>query len=63
MPLGMVLVLRLVPAEVMADCHKRANAAIASGQPKVHWGVAIVVALWLLLAVAIALGIWRALSH
>jgi uncharacterized membrane protein YkvA (DUF1232 family) len=49
-PLGIALALRLVPAEVMSDC--RAAAVAATDRPTNRAAAAIVVALWLLVAVA-----------
>ena len=54
-PLGIALVLRTIPPQVMAEC--RAKAEAAEGKPKrKSWGAAaIIVALWIGLA---ALAIW-----
>jgi uncharacterized membrane protein YkvA (DUF1232 family) len=51
-PLGVMLALRLIPPEVMADCRVRADAALASGKPVSWAGAAIIVLLWVLLAAA-----------
>ncbi len=52
-PLGVLLVLRLIPAPVMADCRQQAR--VAQGRP-VNWlAAAVIVLVWLGLA---ALGIW-----
>ena len=47
-PLGVLLVRRLIPADVLADC--RARAATLSAKPTGWVGVAIVVAIWVALA-------------
>ncbi len=53
-PLGIALLLRMIPAPVMAECRKRAGEAMADGKPT-HWvAAAVIVVIWLLLA---ALGI------
>jgi uncharacterized membrane protein YkvA (DUF1232 family) len=53
-PLGIVLVLRLIPPEVMAEARARAREGMAEGKP-VNWAAAVVVvSIWLLLA---ALGV------
>ena len=55
-PLGVALVLRLVPPEVMAECRKKARDATAQGKPVNRWAAAVIVAIWLLLAgLAVAL--------
>lgn len=51
-PLGLWLVLRLLPAAVLADARREAE---AWGQkPRSRWGLAIIVALWLASAAALA---------
>jgi uncharacterized membrane protein YkvA (DUF1232 family) len=55
-PLGIWLVLRLIPPEVMADAR---NAAIVAGRPgKNLWGLAIVVTLWAATAALMASWWW-----
>jgi uncharacterized membrane protein YkvA (DUF1232 family) len=47
-PLGIALALKLVPAEVMAECRLQAQEVIAMGKP-VNWAAAtVIVAIWLL---------------
>jgi uncharacterized membrane protein YkvA (DUF1232 family) len=53
-PLGIALVMRFVPAEVMATARERAD--VAASKPVSYGAAAFVVALWLLAAVA--LGRW-----
>lgn len=53
-PLGVLLVRRMIPEDVMTDCRARAQ-AVSGGKPTNWLGGAIVVAVWILLAVA---GIW-----
>jgi uncharacterized membrane protein YkvA (DUF1232 family) len=53
-PLGILLVAKLVPAEVMDDC--RARARMTSARPTSRMGVAVVIATWLLIAFVI--GFW-----
>ena len=61
-PLGIALVLRMIPAPVMAECRERARAAMAQGKPTNWTAAAIIVAIWLLLA-ALCVGlIVRALN-
>lgn len=49
-PLGIVLAMKLIPAEVMAECRARADANRPSSKPRNYAGAAVVVALWILLA-------------
>jgi uncharacterized membrane protein YkvA (DUF1232 family) len=58
-PLGIVLALKLIPADVMADCRARADANRPSSKPRNYVGAVVVVVVWLLLA---ALAIRLALS-
>jgi uncharacterized membrane protein YkvA (DUF1232 family) len=58
-PLGVMLALKLIPPEVMADCRERAQAVMAQGKP-VNWlAAAVVIAIWLALAAAAALLLWQ----
>lgn len=51
-PVGIWLVLKMMPKEVVADCRLEAERALAAGRP-VSWGAAVaIVAIWLLLAAA-----------
>ncbi len=51
-PLGIALALKMIPPEVMADCRARAAAELREGKP-VNWiAAAVIIALWILLAVA-----------
>ena len=48
-PLGIALTLKLIPAEVLADC--RARAAAADGRPLSRAGAAFMIAVWFAAAV------------
>ncbi|HEU5349813.1 MAG TPA: YkvA family protein [Ktedonobacterales bacterium] len=55
-PLGIVLALRMIPAEVMAECRERARETLREGRPT-NWVVAgVIIGIWLLLA-ALALAL------
>ena len=49
-PAGIALVLKMIPAEVMAECRARAAAQVRDGKPLSRAAGAIVVLSWLLLA-------------
>lgn len=55
-PLGILLAVRLVPAEVMAE--HRAAALQAQARPVSRTGAAFIIALWLLAAAALAWWLW-----
>lgn len=49
-PLGIVLALKMIPSDVMAESRERARAALREGKP-VNWVVAgVIIGIWLLLA-------------
>jgi uncharacterized membrane protein YkvA (DUF1232 family) len=53
-PLGIALALKMIPAEVMAECRAKAQTVLASGRPVSRWMAVVIVVIWVLLA---ALGI------
>jgi uncharacterized membrane protein YkvA (DUF1232 family) len=53
-PLGIALLLYMIPAPVMAECREQAHAVLAEGKPTSWVAASIIIAIWLLLA---ALGI------
>ena len=53
-PLGIMLALRLVPPDVMAECRSTADANRPSSKPRNYFGAAVVVAVWLLAAAVCA---------
>ena len=55
-PLGVALVVRLVPAAVMADARARADAL--AERPVSRAAAAVVVAVWLALAARVVLALW-----
>ena len=59
LPLGVWLVLKLVPGDVMAECRAEADRRIAEWRaaPKSRVAAAVIVALWL---AALALALWLA---
>lgn len=54
-PLGVALVIRLIPAYVLDECRYEAECRLAGVRPTNWAGAALIVAIWLLLA---ALAIW-----
>jgi len=55
-PLGIMLVLRMIPQNVMVECQEKAEKAIAQGQSKpTNWVAAsLIVCTWLVFGLAIA---------
>lgn len=48
-PLGIILVLRMIPPTVLAECRLQAEAAMEQNKPTSWIAAAVVVAIWLLL--------------
>ncbi|MBD2004127.1 MULTISPECIES: YkvA family protein [Cyanophyceae] len=62
-PVGIWLLLKMIPPTVMVECREKATAAITSDKPT-NWSVAvIIVAIWFLLGIAIALWVARTLKR
>jgi uncharacterized membrane protein YkvA (DUF1232 family) len=59
-PLGIVLALRMIPADVMAECRALAEANRPSSKPRNYVGAAAIVVIWVL-AAALAIQ-WAARS-
>jgi uncharacterized membrane protein YkvA (DUF1232 family) len=63
LPVGVLLVLRLIPPAVMSECRERARMGLAGGAPASRWTAAIIVAIWLAAVALIAGLIWRLLRR
>ena len=50
-PLGIYLALKMIPSEVMAECRARADQSRPSSKPRNWIAAAVIVAVWLALAV------------
>ena len=49
-PLGILLAIKLIPADVMADCRAQAQQVIAQGKPVNRAAAVVIVAVWIALA-------------
>jgi uncharacterized membrane protein YkvA (DUF1232 family) len=61
-PLGIALALRMIPAEVMAECRERVRQEQDEGKPVSWAAAAVIVAIWIgmaALAVAFAVRLFR----
>ena len=57
-PLGVVLVIRMIPSSVMAECQEEARKAMEEGKPTNWVAAGVIVAIWLVLgAVGVVLAI------
>ena len=61
-PLGIALLLKVIPSEVMAECREKAAVAMVGGKPRNWIAAGIIVAIWILLALASILLIHRLLQ-
>jgi uncharacterized membrane protein YkvA (DUF1232 family) len=59
-PLGIVLVRRLVPPEVMAEARARAQAELTGGRPVSRAGALVVITIWLASAALVGWLLYRA---
>jgi uncharacterized membrane protein YkvA (DUF1232 family) len=60
-PLGIVLALKMIPPQVMAESREKAHQVMAQGKPVNRMAAAAIVAIWLLLAALTALLMMRLL--
>jgi uncharacterized membrane protein YkvA (DUF1232 family) len=62
-PLGITLALKLIPQSVIEDCKEKAKEIQKNGQPK-NWVTAtLFIAIWILLAVGVAILCYRAFTY
>jgi uncharacterized membrane protein YkvA (DUF1232 family) len=61
-PLGIWVALKLVPADVMAECRVRAAEAIREGKPVNRAAAVVIISIWLLLATLAAIYLLRRLG-
>jgi uncharacterized membrane protein YkvA (DUF1232 family) len=50
-PLGVALVIKMIPPEVLAECREKARAHANQKKPKNWFAAAIIIGIWVLLAV------------
>lgn len=48
-PLGIALLIRMIPPAVMRDCREAAAASLNRERPVSRWGAALIVACWILI--------------
>lgn len=58
-PLGIALVLKLMPTEVMAECREKAQATLEQGKPTNWVAAGVIISIWLLLALLIFIGLLK----
>jgi uncharacterized membrane protein YkvA (DUF1232 family) len=50
-PLGIILVLKMIPSEVLEECRAQAEVVMAEGKPKSKIAAIVIVAIWLVLGI------------
>lgn len=61
-PLGIMLVIKMIPPDVLAECREKAEEVISQGKPTSKIAAVVIVAIWLLLAVLAVVwvaGVWK----
>ncbi len=61
-PLGIALVLRMVPQPVLADCREKAQSIMEQGKPTNWIAAGVIVAIWILLVGVVASRIVQSVS-
>ena len=58
-PLGIWLVLKMIPPQVLAECREKAAAEIERGKPINRAGAVVIIAIWIGLGILAAIGLTR----
>jgi uncharacterized membrane protein YkvA (DUF1232 family) len=61
-PLGVALLVRLVPTDVMADARARASVELAGNRPKSYVAAGVIALIWILLAAVACVWLWKVLT-
>jgi uncharacterized membrane protein YkvA (DUF1232 family) len=59
-PLGIALALKMIPAQVLAECQMNSRAVMQQRKPVNRIAAALIIAVWILLALLAVLTIWMA---
>ncbi len=62
-PLGIILVLKMIPPAVLAECREKAEAAMNQDKPTSWIAAIVIVAIWLLLGILALVWIGRILKR
>ena len=61
-PLGITLALKMIPAQVLTECQRNSRAVMQQGKPVNRIAAALIIAVWILLALLAVLAIRMALA-
>jgi uncharacterized membrane protein YkvA (DUF1232 family) len=62
-PLGIILVIKMIPPAVLAECREKAEAAMNQGKPTSRIAAIAIVAIWLLLGIVAVIWVGRILKR
>jgi uncharacterized membrane protein YkvA (DUF1232 family) len=62
-PLGIILVLKMIPPAVLVECRQKAEVAMGEGKPTNWIAAGVIVAIWLLVGILAVLGVGRILKR
>jgi uncharacterized membrane protein YkvA (DUF1232 family) len=62
-PLGAYVAIKMIPAQVMADCREKAKDVISRGKPVNMYAAVIIVLVWIALAAVAAIVVYRVIKH
>jgi uncharacterized membrane protein YkvA (DUF1232 family) len=58
-PLGVLLALKMIPAQVMAECRAKAEQAVDEGRPQYHWMAAVIAVVWIVVLLAVGVVVYK----
>lgn len=58
-PVGIVLVLKMIPAPVLVECREKAQIVMSQGKPINRVAATVIITIWLLLAAAVVIFVIR----
>ena len=50
-PLGIILVIKMIPPIVLEECREKAEAAMSQGKPTSHSAALVIIGIWLILGI------------
>lgn len=62
-PLGIILVIKMIPPAVLAECREKAEVAMNQGKPTSRIAAIAIVAIWLLLGIVAVIWVGRILKR
>jgi uncharacterized membrane protein YkvA (DUF1232 family) len=62
-PAGIVLALKMIPAELMEEAREKARQASGLGGGMGRWGAAVIVCIWLVVLVLVGWIVYRIIKH